>query len=108
MFAFYAPGPAGIWSFLVVTLLLGGTAAFASGRAIALTWRPQWQLPVYMVLLAAAVRFVQWSVLDAKLLSLPSLLLDLAVLLAFAWSGYILMRLDQTRRQYGWRTESDP
>jgi hypothetical protein len=33
-------GPAAPWSFLIATLGLGGLAAFATGRALALAWRP--------------------------------------------------------------------
>ena len=65
----YPTGANAGWAFLIVTVLLGGGAAFASGRAIADTWRPAWQVPLYMLLLGLGVRFVQFAVLGATLLS---------------------------------------
>ena len=43
------PGP-----FLLVTIVLGGGAAFIAGRAVAQTWRPWWQGILYMLILGAA------------------------------------------------------
>jgi hypothetical protein len=43
--------------FLLVTVILGGGAAWLSGRAIAQTWRPWWQGMLYMFILGGAVRF---------------------------------------------------
>ena len=88
---------------ICVTGLLGGTAAFVSGRAIASTWRPLWQVPVYMLLLAAAVRFIHFSVFGGTLLSLPGYLVDYGVVLAVGLAGYTLMRREQMSVQYGWR-----
>ena len=31
-----------IWLFLLITVIMGGWAAWMTGRAIALTWRPFW------------------------------------------------------------------
>ena len=45
------------WIFLLVTVAMGGGAAYLSGKAIAQTWRPFWHVPLYMLPLAAAVRF---------------------------------------------------
>lgn len=98
----YEAGPAGPWSFVVVTLLLGGAAAFVSGRAIALTWRSPLNVPAYMLLLAAAVRFVQYAVFATPLLSARSYLIDLAILLAVAAAGYRVTRRGQMATQYGW------
>src|SRR5437764_2789032 len=49
----FDPGP-----FLLVTVVLGGSAAFIAGRAVAQTWRPWWQGVAYMLILGAAVRFI--------------------------------------------------
>lgn len=99
----YQSGPHGFWTFLLVTLVLGGAAAYATGQAIAETWRPAWQIPVYMLLLAAAVRFVQFSVLGASLLSFSSYVIDFLVLLGIAAARAQVARKAQMARQYGWR-----
>ena len=100
----YPTGANAGWAFLIVTVLLGGGAAFASGRAIADTWRPAWQVPLYMLLLGLGVRFVQFAVLGATLLSWSAYLVDLAVLAAFSCAGYVLTRRGQMARQYPWLT----
>ena len=87
--------------------MLGGAAAWKSGAAIAQTWRPIWLLPVYMLLLAAGVRFFHYALFGEKLLSLKSFLVDLLVLLVLAMAGYFTMRAGQMARQYAWlRQES--
>ena len=95
-------GASSIWAFVVVTLVLGGAAAFVSGRAIADTWRPVWQLGPYMLLLGLAVRFVQFAVFGGQLLAMRSFLVDLAVLAVFAAAGYVFTRRAQMARQYPW------
>ena len=47
--------------FLLVSIVLGGGAALLAGRAIAATWRPYWQIVAYSFMLAAAVRFIHFS-----------------------------------------------
>lgn len=99
-------GASSIWAFVIVTLILGGAAAFVSGRAIADTWRPVWQLAPYMLLLACAVRFVQFAVFGSALLSARSFRVDLAVLGVVSVTGYILTRRAQMARQYPWLEKS--
>ena len=43
-----------IWLFLLVTVIMGGWAAWMTGRAIAITWRPFWNLLLYLLILGAA------------------------------------------------------
>lgn len=90
---------------LFVTGILGGMAAWATGRALAETWRPYPQLVGYMILLGAAVRFIHFALFQGELLSLPSYLADMLYLLAV---GSIAYRLTRTRRmitQYRWLYE---
>lgn len=118
------------WSFLLVTVLLGGAAAFATGRALAATWRPLRLAFASAAVLAAAAGFLHyvlfgesaipgWRVLVA-LWSLPSAplasLIDLAgalrhyavifvTLAAFAAAGYRLTRVARMVSQYGFCVE---
>lgn len=102
----YTAGPNGHWVFLLVTVVLGGLAAVATGRALAETWRPWWHVPVTMLLVACGVRFVHYAVFGEVLLSLRNFAVDYAVLLAIAAGAYGHMRQGQMRRQYGWLAES--
>jgi hypothetical protein len=90
------------WIFVLLTVVLGGGAAYQSGKAIAQTWRPYWHVPLYMVLLATAVRFCHYALFQEPLLSLKSFAVDFLVALVAASFGYRLLRAGQMSRQYGW------
>ena len=47
------------FEFVLVTVLLAGAAAFMTGRAVASTWSSNRTLLFYILLLAAATRFIQ-------------------------------------------------
>ena len=94
-----------LWVFLLVTVVLGGGAAYLTGSAVAVTWRPLFKLVVYIVLLAAAVRFIHYALFDGTLLSLHYYLVDLIVLLAIAGLGFRLTRTNQMTGQYSWLYE---
>lgn len=87
--------------FVGVTLVLGGLASFASGRAVARAWRPLWLLPLYGLLLALAMRFLHWSLFQEPLA-------PLAALTAYGWSlavqglAWAVARRAMMRRQYPW------
>jgi hypothetical protein len=91
-----------LWVFFLVTILMGGSAAYVSGKAIAHTWRPFWSIPLYMLLLACAVRFCHFALFDEPLLSLRSYAVDFAVAMVAAMLGYRLVRVGQMARQYDW------
>jgi len=90
------------WTFLLLTVLMGGLAAYSSGKALAQTWRPFWHVPLYMLVLAAAVRFCHFALFEEPLLSLPSYIVDFAIAFASASLGYRLVRARQMAVQYGW------
>jgi Domain of unknown function (DUF6867) len=87
--------------FLLVTVLLGGGAAWLAGRAIAQTWRPWWHGMLYMLILGAAVRFIHYALFDGTLLSASAYGVDTAVAIALAGAGFRTMRAQQMARQYG-------
>jgi hypothetical protein len=92
----------GFWAFVLVTLLMGGAAAVASGRAVADAWAWPGLIVIYAAILGLAVRFIQYALFEQPLLSLPNYLIDTALLLAFAALGYRLRRATQMTRQYPW------
>jgi hypothetical protein len=89
------------WAFLLITVGLGGGAAWLAGRAVAETWRPWWQGMAYMVLLGGAVRFMHYALADGTLTSLPAYGVDTAVAIGFAALGFRTMRRRQMANQYG-------
>jgi uncharacterized protein DUF6867 len=96
-------------SFLFVTLLLGGGAAWLSGRAIAQTWRPWWSVAAYMLILAVAVRFIHFSLFDSTFVTPHYYAVDAAILIVIAGLGFRWTRRGQMARQYGFlNTNASP
>jgi Domain of unknown function (DUF6867) len=91
-----------IVDFLLVTVFLGGAAAYLTGRAMASVWRPLPLLVFYILLLNAAVRFIHYSLFGGTLLSLHYYLVDLVILLILAGLGFRLTRSAQMAGQYRW------
>jgi hypothetical protein len=88
--------------FLLVTIVLGGGAAWLAGRAVALTWRPWWQVVTYSLILGLAVRFIHFSLFNGTLLSLHYYLVDAAICLALGALGFRVARVKQMATQYHW------
>jgi hypothetical protein len=91
--------------FLLVTAFLGGGAAVLAGRAIAVTWRPWWQVVAYMLILAAVVRFFHFALFGGTLISAHYYLADAFVCMALGLIGFRFTRAAQMARQYGWLHE---
>jgi len=88
--------------FLLFTIILGGGAAFLSGRAIAGTWRPLWQVVAAMLVLGGVVRFFHFALFDGTLLSPYYYGVDTLFCLLFGFWGYRMTRAGQMAEQYGW------
>jgi GR25 family glycosyltransferase involved in LPS biosynthesis len=93
------------WEFVLVTVILAGAAAYMTGRANARVWGDEITLVVYMVLLAAATRFIHFALFSGTLLSPWYYVVDLIVLLVIAFVGKRITRAGQMARQYGFEYE---
>jgi hypothetical protein len=97
-----------LWVFLLVTVFLGGGAAWITGRVVALAWDPWWQLAVYVLLLAVAVRFLHFSLfggsfflpLETFATALHYFIVDFIVLTVLAVLGRQITRSGQMSTQY--------
>jgi hypothetical protein len=96
----YEEGSFGV--FLLVTVLLGGAAAWLSGRAIANTWRAPWQVFVYGLILGCAVRFIHFSLFGGTLLSAHYYAVDCVVLIVLGALGFRTARVKQMVTHYRW------
>jgi hypothetical protein len=94
-----------IWLFALVTVCMGGWAAWMTGRAVALTWRPVWQCVAATLVLAGAVRFFHFALFEGTLRSLHYYLVDAAVVTAIGLLGYRSTRARQMTTQYRWLYE---
>jgi hypothetical protein len=95
--------------FLLVTVFLGGGAAWLTGRATALTWSSWWVLLIYIVLLTAATRFIHFSLFHGSFFlplstfgaALYHAGVDFVILMAAAALGRQITRAHQMSSQYG-------
>ena len=94
-----------LWEFLFVTVILAGGAAYMTGRAVARIWKGPVPLVTYIVLLAAATRFIHFSLFSGTLISPYFYVVDLIVLLAVAALGFKVTRSRQMAHQYGFLNE---
>lgn len=91
--------------FVILTVVIGGGAAFLAGRGLARSWKPFWRVYFYMALLAVAVRFFHYALFDGNLLSLYYYLVTYVVMLAAGVLGFRAMRTTQMVTQYRWLYE---
>jgi hypothetical protein len=98
---------ASAWLFILVTVVMGGWAAWMTGRACAQTWRPYPILAFYLVILAGAVRFFHMALFGGTLLSLHYFIVDLIVVQAIGALGYRRTRVGQMVSKYGWLFETN-
>ena len=89
--------------FLLVSVAMGGGAAWLAGRAIAATWRPWWHVVLYMLILSLAVRFIHFALFD----SIRCRRTIIWSISRFVWGsvGFRLMRVSQTVTRYSWINE---
>ncbi len=100
------PAEGSLGVFILVTVLMGGGAAWMTGRAIALIWRGWPSCAGALFLLAFPVRFIHYALFEQPLLTLPGFLLDLAVVLVIGLAGWRYTRASQMVTQYHWLYES--
>ncbi|MDR3421550.1 MAG: hypothetical protein P4L80_09975 [Xanthobacteraceae bacterium] len=87
---------------VLVTGILGGGAAWLSGRAIAAAWRPLRQVVVAALLLGAAARFIHYALFGGTLLSVASYGTDALIFLLVGAIAWRVTRAAQMVRQYPW------
>ena len=96
---------ASIWQFFFVTCLLGGWAAWMTGRASAQTWRPLSSLVVFLLLLGIGVRFIHHALFDGTMFTAQYYVVDTIVLMIIGLLGYRYTRTNQMVTQYHWLYE---
>ncbi len=104
-----------LFEFIRVTVLLGGGAAWLTGRATARTWSPWWKLVLYIALLTIALRFVHFSLFEGTFFLPPEdfgtalhfAAVDFVVLMIAAAIGRQVTRAGQMARKYGFLSGRD-
>lgn len=98
-----------LFEFIRVTVILGGGAAWLTGRATALNWSPWWKLVLYVLLLTIALRFIHFALFGGTFFLPPVAFwrafefgtVDFVVLMIAATLGRRVTRRRQMARQYG-------
>ncbi len=93
------------WIFLLLTVILGGGAAFMAGRSLATDWRDVKQLMIFMIPLGFGVRFLHFALFQQNLFSLQYFITHTAILMVLAYLGYRMKRVSQMVTQYPWLYE---
>ena len=88
--------------FLLLTLVMGGAGAYATGKAVAGSWKSIWLTFAYCLPLSAGVRFLHYALYDETLLSVQYFVVTLVILCLIAAVGFRKMRTEQMTRQYSW------
>ncbi|HKZ96340.1 MAG TPA: hypothetical protein VJ045_05120 [Hyphomicrobiaceae bacterium] len=95
-------GESDLYVFLLLTIVLGGWAAWRAGQAVAQAWLPLWPVLASAALIAAAVRFLHYALFAGPLLSPTNFLIDLSFLLVIAFAGHRTRRARHMSEQYPW------
>jgi hypothetical protein len=93
--------------FIGLTVIGMGFAAIMIGQALALAWKPEWQVVGYGLLLGLGDRFLTFALFQGKLLSLTGYLADSAVLVAIALVAFRICRAHRMVSQYPWLYRRD-
>jgi hypothetical protein len=96
---------ASIWQFLLVTVVMGGAAAWITGKACAETWRGIPKTIGYLLVLGLAIRFAHFVLVGGTLLSPHYYIADTAVLTVFGLVAWRATRARQMSTQYWWLYE---
>lgn len=87
---------------LLFNFILIGPASFATGQALASTWRPWPQMVAYTALLSAGLRFFDYALANGELWSAGGFALGWAIQGLLAAFAFRLTRVRQMVRQYPW------
>jgi hypothetical protein len=98
-------GPNGAYVFLLLTVTIGGWAAWRTGQAHAQSWGPIWPLIAYIAVLTGAVRFLHFALFSEPLLAPFNYGVDFAIVMAVALLGYRVRRVVHLTEQYPWLFE---
>ena len=87
---------------IFLTVLVIGGAALLTGRALALTWRPSWQVILSCLGLGLVDRFFVFALFEGSLMSVSGYALDTLVILVIGISSYRVVYVSALVRQYPW------
>jgi hypothetical protein len=94
-----------LFAFVLITLVLGGGAAWLTGRAVARSWQPAWLVVAYCLILGLPVRFLHFALGGGTLLSLTMFITNAAIVIAIGLIAYRMAQASTMVNQYPWLYE---
>jgi branched-chain amino acid transport system ATP-binding protein len=91
--------------FLLLTVVVFGWTAVATGNAVAARWQSAGRVVVYCCLLAAAERFIDHALAEGRLFAIGGFALSAAILSAFGLFAWRATHARMMVRQYPWLYE---
>ena len=92
-------------TFVIVTLIISGGAAYMTGQAMANRWRPTWNVVGYSLLLGCADRFAVYALADGDLWLPTGYVIDTAILMVIALLSFRMTKARNMVEQYPWLYE---
>jgi hypothetical protein len=89
-------------TFIAVTLILSGGAAYMTGLAMANRWRPTWMVVGYGLLLGCADRFAVYALANGDVFLISGYVIDTAILMVIAMLSYRMAKARNMVDQYPW------
>ena len=93
--------------FVGLTVIIIGSAAIMTGRALADGWKSPWQVVFACFGLALADRFLVYALFEGELLSLSGFVIDFIVITTLALVAHRLTVVHKMVAQYPWRYERE-
>jgi hypothetical protein len=95
-----------IWTFGLVTVVIGGWTAWRTGRGVAESWGQIWpHVVIYTMLLGIGIRFIHHALYDGTMFSLHYYIVDSIALMFFSILGFRYTRAQQMATKYYWLYE---
>ena len=98
----YPDVPGALGAFVFFTVILGALGGIATGRAFAASWKSVVTMPLALLAMAAAVRFLHYALAGEDLSSLQYFLVSLVFVGLGGFYGFRSKRTEQMCRQYPW------
>ncbi|CAM5768531.1 hypothetical protein LMIY3S_02530 [Labrys miyagiensis] len=94
-----------LFHFVLVTVIMGGWAAWMTGKACAASWSRYPTLFIYLALLTAGVRFLHQAPFGGNMFSPYYFVVDLVIVQLIGFLSYRLRLVNQMVSKYGWMFE---
>lgn len=98
----YPDEPGALGAFVFFTVVLGMLGGIATGRAFAGSWKSLVTMPLALIAMAAAVRFLHFALAGDDLSSLYYFAVALLFVVFGGLFGFRSKRTEQMCRQYPW------